>query len=142
MSEPPPSPAIHVSSHRIAPASPTAPTLVVQVTHLVDSYMLWVGVADEPHVPEEQVIRNGHLARDWACAMPARDSSAAPGGASLFRSSSDIALPMAQRLARRFKKQMYVSVDIPASITTAGADTQIALEMEKALMKTLKGLEQ
>ena len=51
---------ISVRTHEIDTGDSGLPLLVVQVTELVDTYMIWVGVKGaEPH-----------LAKDWACAMP------------------------------------------------------------------------
>jgi hypothetical protein len=86
------------------------------------------------------------------------DSAATP----LFRSSSsDVSLAMSQRLglftyrtvcsdylllihsslARRFKKQMFLSIDVPAPPIPSPENTRIFLEVEKLLIKTLKELE-
>lgn len=58
----------------VLPSSdPTLPPLVLHVIHLVDSYMLWIGVSSSGDVDDAQrAILNGNLGRDWACAMPAR----------------------------------------------------------------------
>ncbi|KAA1474209.1 hypothetical protein DENSPDRAFT_781510 [Dentipellis sp. KUC8613] len=135
---------IQVTTHHVPPTAPSEPAFVIQVTHLVGSYMLWIGTAERSGASAEQIMRSGHLARDWACAMPPNLAlrTDVPPGTSLFRSSTDVALGMAQRLSRRFKKQVFLSVDIPASASMGpGAETQIAMEMEKALVKTVKELE-
>jgi proteasome assembly chaperone 4 len=50
---------------------PTLPPLVLHIIHLVDSYMLWIGVSSSGDGNDAQrVILNGNLCRDWACAMP------------------------------------------------------------------------
>lgn len=102
---------------------PSQPTLVLQVTQMVDTYMLWIGAADSnSNIGNgENAVLNGNLCKDWACAMPPRavcfgvscairrkprtkvPRTCQPGensaATSLFRSSSaDIALSMAQRL--------------------------------------------
>lgn len=60
----------------------------------------------------------------------------------LFRTSgSDVALSMAQRLAKRFKKQIFLSVDIPASFLTLGQGARVLLEAEKGVVAALKELE-
>lgn len=48
---------------------PTLPGFAIQVTRLVDSYMIWVGVCGDPGEVEKAPLR-GNLCRDWACAMP------------------------------------------------------------------------
>ena len=56
--------------------TPAAPCIILQITVLVNSYMIWVGSADsdlslaDREVIEQQVALNGRLASDWACAMP------------------------------------------------------------------------
>ena len=112
---------ISVSSNYIAPSDPSLPALALQITSLVDSYMIWVGATNQPPESVQNAARSGSLCRDWACAMPA-----APGNVvskpyyrviyytnysgfwkgfgpatSLFRSaSSDVTFSMAQRLGK------------------------------------------
>jgi len=121
----------------------TTPAIVCQVTSLVDSYMLWIGATEEREENAAIAVLNGHLGRDWACAMPARtNSSVPPSGTSLFcASASDIALPMAQRLARRFKKQIFLSIDLPPSFIAMGQGPTLSLEAEKAAVRALKDRE-
>jgi hypothetical protein len=63
---------ISVDVRHVTPSDPALPALAVQVTKLVESYMLWVGVLEEGVGPDEveKVPLQGSLARDWACAMP------------------------------------------------------------------------
>ena len=57
-------------------ATPAFPCILLQVTVLVGSYMIWAGVSDVSITPEEPQdvlehrISHGRLASDWACAMP------------------------------------------------------------------------
>lgn len=46
------------------------PSLVLQVTQLVDSYMLWIGVSEGSPDDAEVAVMRGRLSKDWACAMP------------------------------------------------------------------------
>lgn len=43
--------------------------------------------------------------------------------------------------AKRFKKQIFLSVDLPASIVGFGQGRQLLLEAERGIVETLKGLE-
>ena len=117
--------AIGVRVHKVDTGIAIFPPIVVQVTELVDSYMIWVGVDDVGGTAEDAVAR-GRLAKDWACAMPHG------GGTSLFRSGdSDSALGMAQRLARRFGKQIFLAVDV-------GGEGRLTVEAEKCIVRILK----
>ncbi|KIY43284.1 hypothetical protein FISHEDRAFT_78629 [Fistulina hepatica ATCC 64428] len=110
----------------------------LQITRLVGTYMVWAGVCENgggvnAGPTEEDTDMplgiNGNLALDWACAMPS--GSATP----LFRSQTveSTAFSTAQRLAKRFKKQFFVSVDsIPPTL---------AFEAEKAIVIAIKELE-
>ena len=117
-------PYISVETKRVPPSDPTLPPLALQVTQLLDSYMLWVGTTEEPAEDVQHASLHGHLARDWACAMPASkvspdemlsgncrmprnwligvvqlNANTPPAATSLYRSSSsDTALSMSQRL--------------------------------------------
>ncbi|KAI8993076.1 hypothetical protein BD414DRAFT_412819 [Trametes punicea] len=133
-------PRIQIDTRHFPPADLALPALAVQTTRLVDTYMLWVGTTD---VEPEQVASaplQGCLAKDWACAMPARDTSGTPAAATpLYRSSSsEAALSMAQRIARRFKKQIFLSIDMPPSLGSMGQEGKLLLAIERALVDTLK----
>ncbi|KAF8839491.1 hypothetical protein BDN67DRAFT_969999 [Paxillus ammoniavirescens] len=135
-----------LSAHRaryIPPPEPTLPALALHVTSLVDSYMLWVGVTEEPPETVQNAPRSGSLCRDWACAMPSAPGTTALGPAtSLFRSSgSDVALSMAQRLAKRFRKQIFLSVDIPPLYLSTAQGSRLLLDAEKGIVEALKELE-
>ncbi|KAL4248348.1 hypothetical protein ABKN59_008075 [Abortiporus biennis] len=145
LSAPPPVTNIHVQTKYIPPTQPALPPLAVQVTSLIGSYMVWVGVTEEPAENVHLAPVQGFLLKDWACAMPPSNSNVAipPSATSLFRSSSsDTALPMAQRLAKRFKKQIFLSVDVPPSFVTMGEGSKLMFAVEKAVVDTLKELEQ
>ncbi|KAF8813818.1 hypothetical protein BYT27DRAFT_7220169 [Phlegmacium glaucopus] len=129
---------MNVQLKRLEPSDPSLPSLVLQITQLVDTYMLWIGIADgDIGVDDaEKAVLRGNLSNDWACAMPPRVPGTPPASTSLFRSSSsDIALSMAQRLARRFQKQIFLSVDIPSGFLS------LQQEGEKGIVESLKELE-
>ncbi|KAI0930481.1 hypothetical protein AcW1_009150 [Taiwanofungus camphoratus] len=135
---------IRVKTRHVPPFDSSLPALAVQVTQLVDSYMLWVGTTDESAGDVEKAPLQGYLSKDWACAMPARDlnSSIPPAATSLFRSSSsDAALSISQRLARRFKKQIFLSIDLPPAFQSMGQGPNLIFAVEKAVVETLKEME-
>lgn len=137
----PTNPTIRVEVRHVPSADMGLPPLAVQVTKLVGSYMLWVGVSDGGPEDVEQAPLKGNLARDWACAMPAINVPAT--ATSLYRSSSsDAALGMSQRLARRFKKQIFLSIDVPPAFNSMGQGSRLVLEVERALVSILKEDEQ
>lgn len=59
---------------KILPSNdPMSPPLVLRVTKMVNTYMLWIGIASKNHeVDGDRVASEGNLCKDWACAMPAR----------------------------------------------------------------------
>lgn len=58
---------------RYFPASADGvPAFALQITELVDSYMLWIGVTDCRAEEVEGAAERGKLCKDWACAMPPR----------------------------------------------------------------------
>jgi len=66
---------IKIVSKRLAGSDSSLPPLAMQIICLVDSYMIWVGTTSEGRGEEaeggaELAPLQGHLARDWACAMP------------------------------------------------------------------------
>jgi hypothetical protein len=63
---------VSVKTEYLAPAEPSMPGMVVEVIELVDSYMIWVGVAESPETVETASLR-GRLCKDWAYAMPPRE---------------------------------------------------------------------
>ncbi|KAI1794083.1 hypothetical protein LXA43DRAFT_997584 [Ganoderma leucocontextum] len=133
-------PRIRVETRHFPPAEPALPALAVQITRLVDTCMLWVGTTDVEAEDIQQAPLQGSLSKDWACAMPTRDTSGTPAAAtSLYRSSgSDASLAMAQRLARRFKKQIFLSIDVPPSLGSMGQEGGLLLAIERAAVEVLK----
>ncbi|KAI0733148.1 hypothetical protein C8Q72DRAFT_814459 [Fomitopsis betulina] len=128
----------------VPPSDPTLPALALQVTRLRDSYMLWIGTTEESAEDVQNAPLQGHLARDWACAMPANKLNAniSPAATSLYRSSSsDAALTMSQRLARRFQKQIFLSIDLPPGFDSMGQGQKLILAVEKTLVETLIQME-
>ena len=61
---------VQVHTKYIAPSEKTLPPLALQITQLVGSYMIWVGITEEPAEKAEIAPSQGSLLRDWACAMP------------------------------------------------------------------------
>lgn len=60
---------ISTKTKYLAPTDPTMPGMALEVIELVDSYMIWVGVAESPETVAKATLE-GNLCRDWACAMP------------------------------------------------------------------------
>ncbi|EAU91029.1 hypothetical protein CC1G_03197 [Coprinopsis cinerea okayama7 len=115
---------VSVSTIFLESRKPTLPSLVLQVTRLVGSYMLWIGVHDGTAESKEQAVKQGSLCKDWAVAMPPRAPGMGANATSLFRSaSSDNAFPMAQRLVG------------------FGQGPELVLEAERGIVETLKELE-
>lgn len=65
---------IHVDTRYFPSAELAVPALAVQTTRLVDTYMLWVGTTDVEPDQAETAPLQGCLAKDWACAMPVRQT--------------------------------------------------------------------
>ncbi|KAF8160788.1 hypothetical protein B0H34DRAFT_672901 [Crassisporium funariophilum] len=119
------------------------PPLVLQVTQMVDTYMLWIGIGDGANVTDgETTVLHGNLCKDWACAMPPKAPGGQSAATSLFRSSSsDVALSMAQRLAKRFQKQIFLAIDIPVGFLSMGQGELLVMEAEKNIVATLKDIQ-
>ncbi|VDC06948.1 unnamed protein product [Peniophora sp. CBMAI 1063] len=115
------------------------PAIAVQVTCLVNSYMIWAGATGEEDATS--AVKAGRLVADWACAMPPRSGGDAPATPLFRTSSSDAAASMSQRLARRFKKQIFLSIDVPLTPASSAFGARVIHEIEKLLVKTVKELE-
>ncbi len=113
---------ISVETKYFPSSGASSPALALQVTCLVDSYMLWIGVTEEVEENASRAILQGHLGKDWAMSMPpwkVRNSrnkgmgwfqqgnfisalhlqtQPATGSQLLRSSSSDMALSIAKRL--------------------------------------------
>lgn len=61
---------IKVETKVIHSVEPSLPALALQITTMVDSYMLWIGTTDTSPEDVPKAPLQGNLARDWACAMP------------------------------------------------------------------------
>ncbi|KIK67244.1 hypothetical protein GYMLUDRAFT_238561 [Collybiopsis luxurians FD-317 M1] len=82
----------------IASANPSIPAFALQITQLVDSYMLWISPTEALEDDVEKTPLQGSLCRDWACAMPPKGATV-QAATSIFRTSnSDLSISMAQRL--------------------------------------------
>ncbi|KAG2119880.1 uncharacterized protein F5147DRAFT_665705 [Suillus discolor] len=133
---------ISVTSKYVAPSDPSLPALALQITSLVGSYMIWVGVTNQPPESVQNAALSGMLCKDWACAMPALPGHTGFGPAtSLFRSSSsDVSFSMAQRLARRFHRQIFLSVDVPATLLSTQRGSNLLFDAEKGIVAALSSL--
>ncbi|CEL60967.1 hypothetical protein RSOLAG1IB_04206 [Rhizoctonia solani AG-1 IB] len=146
--------------------------IISHITHLIDSYFIWVGgtverpnslqapppqvggslLADNEVNQQEatpssrsieiliaQAMQAGSMAKDFSCAMSTTQVSTPALGVPIFRSrDSDESLAVSQRLARRFKKQIFLSLDIPSLIKTSGQTSYFMSQVEKHLLTTLK----
>ncbi|KAG6880213.1 hypothetical protein C0992_003877 [Termitomyces sp. T32_za158] len=133
---------ISISTRYLTPSDLSLPALVLQVTELVGSYMVWIGTTENSLDDADKAVMQGSLCKDWACAMPPKAIGATVPATSLFRSSgSDVALSMAQRLAKRFGKQIFLSVDVPSSFMTIGQGPKLLFEAEKGIVASLLEME-
>ncbi|KII92826.1 hypothetical protein PLICRDRAFT_37620 [Plicaturopsis crispa FD-325 SS-3] len=133
---------IQVETKYLPSSDSSLPPLALRVTRLESSVMLWIGTTDESPEDVHKAPLQGMLSRDWACAMPPATSGIPAPATSLFRSSgSDSAVSMAQRLARRFGKQVFLSVDVPPNFLSMGQGPKLLMEVEKGLVQTLKEME-
>ncbi|KAJ8077282.1 hypothetical protein PM082_001712 [Marasmius tenuissimus] len=122
---------ITVETARISSADPSIPQFALQITRLVDSYMLWVGLTGED---VSMAAARGNLCKDWACAMPPQTTGVPAAATSIFRTKdSDVSLSMAQRLAKRLGKQVFLSLDVGEQ----GIKGIVAIE--KGIVDILKG---
>ena len=64
---------IHVETRYIPPAELAVPALAVQITRLVDTFMIWAGTTDSEPKEVHNAPLQGCLSKDWACAMPPRE---------------------------------------------------------------------
>lgn len=133
------SPSMRTRAVYIPPAERELPALALHIVSLVDSYMLWLGITEESPDTVQNAPRSGSLCKDWACAMPPPPGSKVSGPASpLFRTSgSDVALSMAQRLAQKFRKQIFLSVDIPSVYLAVPHGSRLLLDAEKRILEAL-----
>ncbi|KAJ7702999.1 hypothetical protein B0H17DRAFT_1041148 [Mycena rosella] len=106
---------IAVQTKYYAGSDASQPGIVVQVTRLRGSR-------------REQAAAEGHLARDWACAMPPGKGGQSTG-TTLFRTTgSDAALSMACRLAKRLQAQVFVALDV---------ESRLVMVVEKRIVDSL-----
>ncbi|KAK8864237.1 hypothetical protein IAR55_001483 [Kwoniella newhampshirensis] len=136
-------PQIKIHHTNLPSPLPSSPSFQFQLTRLTSTLVVWVGAGPPTQLGEEvSIIAGGEkkLASDWSVAMPARGNipvTATP----IFRSgASDIALPMSQRLARKFpSNQIHLSLSLPPSLTSQSGPSldpyasKVLLAMEKKL---------
>ena len=61
---------IGVETKYFPSSRPSSPALVVQVTCLAESYMIWVGATEGSEENAGCATLQGHLGKDWVVAMP------------------------------------------------------------------------
>ncbi|KAF9263310.1 hypothetical protein L218DRAFT_902319 [Marasmius fiardii PR-910] len=121
---------ISIEAKKIVSSDPSIPAFALQITQLVDSYMLWVGLTSED---VSQAAARGNLCRDWTCAMPPQSAGAPAVATAIFRTKDgDVALSMAQRLAKRLGKQIFLSLDVGEQ------DVKGIVAIEKGILSELK----
>ncbi|CAE6477168.1 unnamed protein product [Rhizoctonia solani] len=163
-----------ITSHYAPSDTEGGQHIISHITHLVDSYFIWVGGTverlDSLQAPPQaggslladnevnqqdgvlesrsvellvaQAMQTGSLAKDFSCAMPGTQATTPALGVPIFRSrDSDESLALSQRLARRFKKQIFLSIDIPVLMKTSGQTSHFMSQAEKHLLITLKSFE-
>ncbi|BEJ11976.1 hypothetical protein CspHIS471_0204360 [Cutaneotrichosporon sp. HIS471] len=123
----------------VGPPFPGAPAFTFHLTRLADTLFVWIGAAERA---EDDPKRN--LAQEWAVAMPSRGNIPATATPVFRQGAGDTALPMAQRLAKRFPpNQIHLSLSLPGSLTaTSGPNldpyaSKALLVMEKQLVEWL-----
>ncbi|KAK1924414.1 hypothetical protein DB88DRAFT_490327 [Papiliotrema laurentii] len=121
---------------------PGSPSFIFHLTHLTNTLLLWIGTGQptDPADPTAVITPvERKLAQDWAVAMPSTRNLPV-AATSIYRGGGDIALPMSQRLARRFPtSQIHLSLSLPPSLTSASGPSldpfasKVMLVMEKRL---------
>ncbi|WWC70394.1 uncharacterized protein I206_104344 [Kwoniella pini CBS 10737] len=126
---------------------PNSPSFVFHLTRLVDTLMIWVGTgspADPTSDIENIIVGEKKIASDWAVAMPSRGNIPVTATPIYRAGASDYALPMSQRLARKFpSNQIHLSLSLPSSLTSQSGPnldpyaSKLLLIMEKKLVTWL-----
>ncbi|WWC89521.1 uncharacterized protein L201_004445 [Kwoniella dendrophila CBS 6074] len=119
---------------------PSSPSFVFHLTRLVDTLMIWVGTGSPSDSSESVIVSEKKIASDWAVAMPSRGNIPVTATPIYRASASDYALPMSQRLARKFpNNQIQLSLSLPSSLTSQSGPnldpyaSKLLLIMEKKL---------
>ncbi|WWC61682.1 uncharacterized protein I303_104267 [Kwoniella dejecticola CBS 10117] len=130
--------------HQTLPSPlPNSPSFVFHLTRLVDTLMIWIGTgspSDPISGTDNVIVGERKIAGDWAVAMPSRGNISVTATPVYRASASDYALPMSQRLARKFpNNQIHLSLSLPASLTSQSGPnldpyaSKLLLIMEKKL---------
>ncbi|PVG01217.1 hypothetical protein CPB86DRAFT_805394 [Serendipita vermifera] len=123
------------------------PGIVVQVINGVECQMIWAGTTNgAPQGETEQdidtLVQQGRLGADWACSMTTKKESIPVAGTTLLKTTKDAtAFPLSQRLAQRFKKQIFVSIDISPIHLVDGKSSTLTVAVERVIVSTLKSIE-
>ncbi|KAH8923753.1 hypothetical protein BT69DRAFT_1281178 [Atractiella rhizophila] len=80
------------------------------------------------------------IAAEWSCGVPERGTI--PASSTLIfkppNGSGDWTTTVSQRLARRFKTQIHLSLDVPQQMMDGPGSEKVVLEIEKQLVKDLQ----
>ncbi|CED82028.1 hypothetical protein [Phaffia rhodozyma] len=132
-------PSIITETHLLPPLDPSSPSFLLHITRLKGSLLLWVGAANS-----DGRASSVNLGKEWSCGMPAVGTRP-PVATPLFRSgSSDIALGLSSRIAKRLSIQILLSLDLPSSLTSTRTSLYtnqnaqfILLDLEKKIIGIL-----
>ncbi|KAI7937481.1 hypothetical protein MJO29_014796 [Puccinia striiformis f. sp. tritici] len=127
-------------AHINVPDRPDLPDFLFHFTRLTQSMLIWIGTVSSDNSGCHQLsAEDACLAKDWSCAVP--PSTSFPALSTRLNSSKPadaFSQALAQKIAQRFKIQVFVSIDLPASIL--GSDSHIKFELEKQLFAHIQTL--
>ncbi|ORY32542.1 hypothetical protein BCR39DRAFT_376013 [Naematelia encephala] len=143
-------PSITTHHTNIPSPLPSSPSFVFHLTRLRDTLMLWVGTGPPSDgsfaaglsdtVPSTS-IEEKKIAAEWAVGMPGRGSIPVTSTPIYRSGTSDLAVPLSSRLARRFPpNQIHLSLSLPTSLTAQSGPSldpfanKVLLVMEKKLV--------
>ncbi|CAH7670280.1 hypothetical protein BY996DRAFT_4581818 [Phakopsora pachyrhizi] len=113
------------------------PDLVFHLTRLTGSMMIWVGTVS---TEENQSSTSVCLTKDWSCAVPPFSSfSAISTQLSSNSPANTFSHSLSQKLAQRFKIQIFLSIDISPELLEL--EHSMRIQLEKELFIIVKSLE-
>ncbi|KAL8280848.1 hypothetical protein RQP46_006852 [Phenoliferia psychrophenolica] len=117
-------PQIKTQSFVIDLPDPALPPFFVQLVELRGSVVITVGTAPTPYA----------IAGDFACAM---HTAQGPPSSTALTPNASTSLSMSAKFSRRYKRQVFLSLDLAAFTTQGRPANNLVLTLEKALLMKL-----
>lgn len=114
------------------------PDFIFHFTRLTQSMLIWIGhaPADGNGACLSSPGTNASLAKDWSCALASSSFPAVSTQLNSLNPTHTFSQSLAQKIAQRFRIQVFVSIDLPPLVLES--ESGVKLELEKQLFDQIQ----